>query len=125
MLDLPAIKKRCAAATDGPWEHGTGPYGWDDGIIVAEQSPSFGGGGGVVITNSGHGGTSPSDADAEFIAAARTNVPMLVAALEEAQGKLERIETGLCTCGDSPIFSCLVHDSGSLLARILKEENDG
>ena len=122
MLDLPAILKQAEAATDGPWEHGSGPYGWDDGIIVAGQSPSFAEG--VVITNSGHGGTSPSDADAEFIAACRTNVPMLVAALEEAQGKLAAVDKELHTvsCLNKKTCEHAVCGLARRLARILLGE---
>lgn len=79
--DIAAIRKRAEAATAGPWEVGHGPYGWDDGIIQA-------GGGQAILTNSGHGSTSASDEDAEFIAAARTDVPALCDYVERLEAVL-------------------------------------
>ncbi len=100
MLDIPAIKKLCEAATPEPWrvetfvrlfevfdEHGSSIYNGKD--------------------------------NRKFIAQARTLVPQLVEALEEAQGQLARIETGMCTCDAGPVYACLVHDPPSVLGRIL------
>ena len=84
-LDLPAIKKLCEAALDGPWESqphqelaaaGNFFTRWD---IITQQKR-------LVVK-----GIYGSD-DAEFIAQARTLVPQLVEALEEAQGKLEAVQ---------------------------------
>ena len=78
VLDLPAIKKLCEAALDGPWESqphqelaaaGNFFTRWD---IITQQKR-------LVVK-----GIYGSD-DAEFIAQARTLVPQLVEALEEAQ----------------------------------------
>ena len=44
-----------------------------------------------------------------------------IRANKEAQGKLARIETGMCTCDAGPVYACLVHDPPSVLGRILKE----
>ena len=41
--------------------------------------------------------------------------------LAEAREKLSRIETEMCMCATDRPFSCLIHDTNSLLARILKE----
>ena len=41
--------------------------------------------------------------------------------LKEAQEKLERIESDMCTCRRGLVALCIVHDKSSLLARILKE----
>ncbi len=42
--------------------------------------------------------------------------------LAEAQVKLSRIETDMCTCNRGLVGMCIAHDKSSLLARILKEE---
>lgn len=60
-LDLDAIEARAGAATEGPWEI-IGGNEWLTGVEVGIGSPC-----GIQI------------ADAEFIAAARTDVPALVA----------------------------------------------
>ena len=60
--------------------------------------------------------------NAEFIARAREDLPAVVEALEEAQGKLKRVETEMCTCNRGLVGMCIAHDKNSLLARILKEE---
>ena len=66
MNRLNEIEARANAATEGPWELlGDGEYVSGPGILVAPDD------GGV------------TSADAEFIAAARTNVPRLVDALEK------------------------------------------
>ena len=63
---LARIRAQADAATEGPWELlGDGEYVSGPGILVAPDD------GGV------------TSADAEFIAAARTNVPRLVDALEK------------------------------------------
>ena len=76
MLDLPAIKKLCEAAVEGPWESqphqelaaaGNFFTRWD---IITQQKR-------LVVK-----GIYGSD-DADFIAQARTLVPQLVEALEE------------------------------------------
>lgn len=64
-VDLPAIKARAEKATAGPWEIiGAGEYVRGPGIIVAPDN------GGI------------NEADAEFIAASRTDIPALVAEVE-------------------------------------------
>ena len=80
-LDLPAILKQAEAAMSGPWLSATRaspePHivsvaalrADDMGEPVCELRPG-------------------KEATGEFIAAARTNVPLLVAALAEAQEKL-------------------------------------
>ncbi len=64
-MNLPAIKKLCEAATGGPWENVRGIEG---GIVCDIDGEAWD------ITD-----------DAEFIAQARTLVPQLVTALEEAR----------------------------------------
>ncbi|HEV2237182.1 MAG TPA: hypothetical protein VGR57_11020 [Ktedonobacterales bacterium] len=63
--ELAAIRARAEQATPGPWHHGA------DGGIVAEGSAA-------AIARRDAGGTA---ADADFIAAARTDIPRLLAGL--------------------------------------------
>jgi len=42
---------------------------------------------------------------------------------KEAQGKLDRIVAEACVCGGLPAL-CIVHDSHSVIAHILKEGNE-
>ncbi|KKN10966.1 hypothetical protein LCGC14_1031460, partial [marine sediment metagenome] len=63
------------------------------------------------------------------IAACRTNVPMLVAALEEAQGKLAAVEKWAQKYANgkkaSPVLVLGMRVASRAILRILKEENDG
>lgn len=74
-LDLDEIEARCLAATDGPWR--------------AEFD--------TVMTDAALGGTRDvatcwSDADAEFIARARTDLPLLLAEVRRLRAQVERVE---------------------------------
>lgn len=78
-LNLDAIEARVAAATDGPWKHGG-----NDGLVWGPR-----------IGDPVSGSTEPEDAD--FIAAARTDVPALVAEVRQLRAALTEI-AGLCSC---------------------------
>ena len=93
MLDLPAIKKLCEAAMEGEWiVKGPSPgidVGFDDGgdyAVVAD---------GHIIAEAFHkvgvGVDVNAEANAEFIAHARSDLPAALEALEEAQGKLRAV----------------------------------
>ena len=81
-LDLEAIKARAAAATEGPWE-------WDDPTIgqhwsrpepwatVVDDEVNCGG-----YCYGGSSSPIKSDADGQFIAHAREDIPALVAEIE-------------------------------------------
>ena len=69
MNRLNEIEARANAATDGPWEGIRYPDGLLGRVIASDEL-------GVCIAED-----FPDDADAEFIAHARTDVPALVAAL--------------------------------------------
>ncbi len=71
MLDLPAILKQAEATPPGPWHRSCSTVNTEDGGLVASMAHARPGG---------------RKATAEFIAAARTNVPLLVAELEEVRG---------------------------------------
>jgi hypothetical protein len=73
-------KARAEAATPGPWTRDKPPRdedGWVTGMLVAGTPGKNG------IYANPPGGSFPS-ADANFIAAARTDTPRLIALLEEA-----------------------------------------
>ena len=71
-LDLEAIKARAEAATSGPWEY------QGIGEIVAR---------GILLTTD-----LADDADAEFIAHARTDVPLLASEIERLRARLMKYE---------------------------------
>ncbi len=117
VLDLPTILKQADAASPGPWQQSLHSVERDY-VFDPDSDP-------VAVATTRRGNANPfrrNEANAEFIAASRTNVPMLVAALQEAQVKLSRIETDMCTCNRGLVGMCIAHDKNSLLARILKEE---
>ena len=78
--DIPEIKERYEAATEGPWEASEDIR--THAMVVFQPEN-----GGLVI----HDGECLSDADANFIAHARTDIPALVTALEEAQELLQTL----------------------------------
>ncbi len=80
MLDIQAAKQWCEAATDGPWEADEDEK---THAMVVYQPES----GSPVV----YDGECLSDADAEFIAHAREDLPAALEALEEAQGKLAAV----------------------------------
>ena len=109
MLDLPKILKQAEAATGGDargWFWNGYDAIWagkgDDSERIASVSHLEYDDEGDEIY--GHGDEifgprrAESRANAEFIATARTNVPLLVAALEEAQEGLKRYGTHLRRC---------------------------
>ncbi len=83
LLDLPAILKQAEAASEAPWEVDYEPQL----NVVAECGDANNGQALFVYAYR----LAPAEADAEFIAAARTNVPILVVALQEAQIALEAV----------------------------------
>jgi len=75
LAELDAIEARAAAATEGPWRvDASGDVGEKDYIVDAARWRNF-----VNTVSFGE-----DRASAEFVAAARTDVPVLVAALREA-----------------------------------------
>ena len=97
MLDLPAIKKLCEAATAEPWKVITSSEGdeWYFGHHVAGEFEVQQRDTKEVIAVYGldqDEAGRPKTANADFIAQARTLVPQLVEALEEAQQRSDAIE---------------------------------
>lgn len=84
--EFAAIEARANAATPGPWEHCTKGY---DGLplVVAE-------GYGFPAEPLGQSGThviETMEADAEFIAHSRTDIPALLAAVRERDNTIARV----------------------------------
>ena len=104
MLDLPAIKKLCEAATHEPWA-----VFYDEGLGYGIVSPDW------------EMGYIPYDA-AEFIAQARTLVPQLVEALEEAQKASEEYENRWIATQDKlqRVGECLPPDGGSPMVETIR-----
>ena len=80
-LDLDAIEARANAASAGPWVLRLGPH-----AIPEVHGPKYG----VAFTfyGEGEGENDHADADAAFIAAARTDVPALLARVRELEAQL-------------------------------------
>ena len=94
-MDLEAIKARCEAATEGPWEFAD---------VAREVWVS----GGNIDVVSGEDGAYISDADGEFIAHAREDVPALVAEVERLQKQLAVAVKDLSEYPDRCLF-CKSH----------------
>jgi hypothetical protein len=95
MIDLDAIEARCNAATPGPWRAGNiaaEAKVWCDypegieGPVMGERC--------LLIMNKHF----PHDADREFIAASRTDVPALLANLRETRAALAGLVEALPRC---------------------------
>ena len=94
--DLEAIKARAAAATEGPWE-------WDDPTIgqhwsrpkpwatVVDDKVSC-----MAYCYGGSSSPIKSDADGQFIAHAREDIPALLYEVERLQHRLDAVEATRC-----------------------------
>ena len=107
--DLDAIRARCDAATSGPWCVSTLTY--PNGTTVVEsitgvsepQWSDYGEGEGewytdrltLVETDAGHYG--PTMPDAQFIAAARTDIPALLAYIDELEREIAELKARITT----------------------------
>ena len=80
-MDIQAAKKRCEAATEGPWEFANGFYGWDMGIFPVGCKDRLNE---AVVANNGHSNGDLNQANGDFIAHARSDLPAALEALEEA-----------------------------------------
>lgn len=85
--ELLAIEKRCEAATPGPWD----AY-WETGFENSNPVIQFvkKGGGEYKMGDSIFHGHRSKRCDAIFTANARTDVPLLIANLREAQAELKK-----------------------------------
>ena len=87
---LAAIRERCAAAPEGPWQTYPNPMR-DDGVFVAQEGPLVQTGQGLegphssAVPKGWSLGHQVPHATGEFIAHARADVPALLRWLEQAQ----------------------------------------
>lgn len=91
-MDTRAIKARAEAATEGPWE--TDDHGLDDGniAILSQQAVYATSDWNHTLARVGSRIAPRRTQDAAFIAAARTDVPALCDALDEARARIELLE---------------------------------
>lgn len=78
--DIEAIRKRCEAATPGPWSYDF----WEEYVYVSLDSGLF------IVADLKR--ASQMDRDGDFIAHARQDIPTLLSALEAARAKLADAE---------------------------------
>jgi len=88
--ELAAIRARCDAATPGPWRFGVGDrkyIGQSELLVVAcDEARELD----IALVDVEGGGYHHQDA--EFIAHARTDVPALVARVEELEAALAKVD---------------------------------
>lgn len=96
---LARIRKQANAATEGPWE--ADPFTWKPGHPVPPSEwlgiEATGPVKGEVARIRLNDDEADADADAEFIAAARTDVPRLVAALDAVLDLADRLDAEAAT----------------------------
>ena len=109
-MDTAAAKKRCEAATEGPWYDSVGDVFRDAGEPIARCQT-----------------LSKSRPDARFIAHARSDLPAALEALEEAQGALKVIGDMHRSDGPNQFSLCIdvARAARDAILRGSKEGNDG
>jgi len=88
-FDIQAARKRCEAATPGPWKIRAAVNGFDKDVAILD---SFGQIIAEVFMQVNREVFRPAVANAAFIKHARSDLPAALEALEEAQGKLEWVK---------------------------------
>ena len=90
-LDRPAARARCEAATEGPWKHRIQVLG-NPGAMSERESDYYCGRGPYHQTDTMGDKLmrTKADADALFIAHARTDLPAALDALDEAEAEATR-----------------------------------
>jgi uncharacterized membrane protein YdfJ with MMPL/SSD domain len=114
MKQLEEIKARASAATLGPW------HVWDDGDVATTWTRSF--------TRRRTGETHVSEvhiancsgSDSVFIAAARTDVPKLVAALESVEEVLTWLDEIAASARDDQRIATGSHVQAGGVASIIR-----
>ena len=89
-LNLAEIEARAEAATEGPWQLPVAR-----GLTVTLYGPTIGESHGRPVgKNLGriHVGSSEYEANATFIAHARTDIPLLIAAIRARDAEIERLK---------------------------------
>ena len=82
MQKLDEMQIRCDAATEGPWEI------YDDGWDISVCTASDGTPGIAYVAEKLRQGRDEGESDARFVAASRTDMPKLIAALRAVYEKL-------------------------------------
>lgn len=93
--DLDAIEARANAATRGPWTGEFMPEHGDAPIVYAEFNYEL-----IYKTH-----------DRDFINAARTDVPALVAEVRRLRAEIERMRSDFCECGRGLRNMCNICDN--------------
>jgi hypothetical protein len=106
-LDLEAIKARAEAATEGPWDWG--PLDMTKSGKFALRAPGM-----RPIVKAASADVWPSAADADFIAAARSDIPALVA-------EVERLWADLAECQQHNDRTCIANQAAEQWAEQLTE----
>lgn len=83
--ELQAIEERANAATPGPWKANESHY--DFAVFAPHPSES----GNTLIAQIDGGISTDSERDADFIAAAREDVPALIAEVRDLRAKLDAV----------------------------------
>ena len=107
-MDTAAANRRCEAATPEPWEFVNGFYGWDMGIFPVGCKDKLNE---AVVANNGHSNGDLSQADGDFIAHARTDLPAALEALEEAQKQIAKWKASRIAFQDVVYAACNVVDA--------------
>jgi len=98
-VDLDAIEARADAATEGPW------FNNRNGVVIVESHPLAP----TVSENSSWG-------DAEFIAAARADIPALVAELRAAREVVEAAPVAITLRTDEAFYGAMNRLADALAA---------
>ena len=115
--ELKAIEARADAATVGPWHH-------DNTTLWACVTSKPGGFGGAIAQSVPINDPQRERANAAFIAAARTDVPALAAALREAWAALARVEGDFRHAHDVCVTALEERDTARAeLARVTAERD--
>lgn len=85
-MNIDELEALASAATPGPWEAGE-PNNWGDDDDIPQSGVMVNG---TPITWDDHSGDVFNPADAEFIAAARTAVPELIAEVRRLRDVVEQ-----------------------------------
>lgn len=93
MSEIETIRQRVEKATEGPWEFGVIPE-WEPYQIVSASVGDDWLEYGFTSRRRIIDSSEANDADAEFIARARTDVPRLLELLDEAVGLLRDVALG-------------------------------
>ena len=116
---LAEIRTRAEAATEGPWE-ATWEEG-DDWWSITGAPQRVGAGGPWAVCPEVATSDARDPADATFIAAARTDVPELVAEVERLQARVGPCDGG-CNYETGPEETCSLH--GRPVAEVWQIVND-